>query len=341
MAEFLEMRYGARLAATFSVIGGVVCILFAGMGVLAIGKIVAGLTTLSVEQSIALISLIVGAYVFSGGMMSALLTDLLQGLMCLFILSFVMLPFLWMEVGGMASLRTLPPSTWDLAGEGMTLWTVLALNASALVGGVAAPWIYNWIAVSRDERAATQCGWGHLWKRVITLLFALYGILFAIYDPGLADGELAWGQVMGQLLPVGLLGLLVASFFAAAMSSADAWATTSSAMHVDYLYRKVLRRGRSLRHYLRASRVWAAASIGLAALCALQVETIRDILNMSMSLLGFLGLPIYFGVYWRRANRLGMWLSLTLGMGAYVTIMLLMTGTGRTFPDSASAFPWG
>ena len=71
------------------------------------------------------------------------------------------------------------------------------------------------------------------------------------------DPELAWGVVMKRVLPVGIgvVGLMIASFFSAAMSSADTYATTSSAMIVDYTYRKVLRPGRSLRHYLTAARI--------------------------------------------------------------------------------------
>ena len=204
LSEFFEMRYERNASALYSVIAGIICILFIGMFVLAIAKILGGLTTLSRQQCVWIITLIVGAYVFSGGMMSTLLTDVLQGLMCLFILSFIMLPFLWIKAGGWDMLQQYSaehPGLWNLVDpDKMTIWTILALNISALVGGVAAPWIYNWIAVSKNEKAATQCGWGHLWKRIITLLFAVYGILFAIYRPGLADPEQSWGIVMGEIL---------------------------------------------------------------------------------------------------------------------------------------------
>lgn len=348
LAEFLEMRYSTRVAALYAVLAGLLCVLFIGMFVLAIAKILGGVTGLNTQLCVWSISLIVGAYVCAGGMMSALLTDLVQGVMCLFILGFVMLPFLWIEADGMEGLRSLPVETWNFTAttRGMTLWTVVALNLSALVGGIAAPWIYNWISVSRDEKAATQCGWGHLWKRIVTLMFALYGMFFFIYlrkhqlSLPNNDPEMAWGVVMKEILPVGvgLLGLLIASFFAAAMSSADTYATTSSAMMIDYLYRGVIAPGKSLKHYLTASRAWAVVSIILAAGSTLYIDGIKDYVKLSLSLLSFLGVPIYFGVAWWRANTLGMWISLLLGTSSYVVIVLLMTGDGRPFANQDASF---
>ena len=341
LAEFLEMRYSRTVAALYALIAGIVCILFIGMFVLAIGKILAGFTSLDLRVCVWAISLVVSAYVFSGGMMSALLTDLLQGVMCLVILGFVMLPFVWNAAGGMEALRSQPVEIWNFTNEGMTLSTVLALNVSALAGGIAAPWIYNWMAVSRDERAATQCAWGHLWKRIVTLLFAVYGIFFAVLSPDLNDPEMGWGVVMRDVLPIGVgcVGLMIASFFAAAMSSADTYATTSSAMTVDYLYRKLLNRNQSLGHYLLAARIWSVVSILIAAASTTHFNLISDYVKLCMSLLSFLGIPIYFGVVWRGANTTGMWTSLGLGVVSYLTISYGMTGEGRTFADPSAAFP--
>jgi len=328
ISEFFEMRYDKYASALYSFMAGIICILFIGMFLLAIAKILAGLMTFNQSQCVLLITLIVGAYVFSGGMMSTLLNDILQGLMCLFILSFIMLPFLWVHAGGWEALQNysaVHPEIWNLVDpEKMTIWTVLALNLSALIGGIAAPWIYNWISVSKDEKAATQCGWGHLWKRLVTLLFAIYGILFAIYKPGLADPENSWGVVMNEILPIGVLGLLIASFFAAAMSSVGTFATTSSALYSNYLYRKIISPGQSLKHYLMAGRIWAIVSILIAALSTEFIPFIKQYVKLSLTLLSFLGVPIYFGIIWQKANRTGMWLSLTCGITTYITVIIIV-----------------
>ncbi len=341
MSEFFEMRYGKGVSAFYSVIAGTICILFIGMFVLAIGKILAGMIAFhpdfdtNVQICVWIISFVVGAYVCSGGMMSALLTDIIQGLMCLFILGFIGLPFLWKSAGGFDALRALPKSTWDMTSDSMTLSTVMALNLAALVGGIAAPWIYNWISISKNEKAATQCGWGHLWKRIITLVFAIYGILFLVYNTNVlsvinpelsarmaADPELAWGITMKQILPFGFLGLLIASFFAAAMSSADTFATTSSAMFVDFFYRRILSPKKSMKHYLTSARAWSVFSILIAAATTRYVTSISQYIKLTFNLLCFLGIPIYFAVIWRRANRLGMWLSFTFGISAYLTVIV-------------------
>lgn len=340
-AEFIAMRYGDKLAGFYGFVAGTLCILFIGMFLLAVGKILAGMLPIfddpaaNVQFHVWLIAVVVGVYVCAGGMMSTLINDIFQGLMCLFILGFIGLPFLWKETGGLDGLRALPVETWNMTSPAMGLETVIALNLAALVGGIAAPWIYNWISVSRDERAATQCGWGHLLKRVITLLFAVYGMQFLIYQrdvlsveaPELAaalhaDPELGWGIVMHRILPPLFIGLLLASFFAAAMSSAGTYATTSSAMFIDFIYRRFIAKDRPSASYLTAARVWVGASILFAASSTLWLSSISQYIKLAFNLLSFLGVPIYFAVLWRRSNRMGAWCSLIAGSAGYLAVSI-------------------
>lgn len=321
LAEYIEMRFSAGPASLFALLAGPLAILLCGTFLLAVGKILSGLTGIEVQGYVWSVAILVGLYVAAGGMMSTVLTDIVQGVMCLVFLSFMLLPFLFTEAGGWESFSLHArqnPELWQLTDAKMGPDSVFCLNLAALAGGIAYPSIFNWIAISKDEITATQCGWGHLWKRVITLVFALYGILFAILLPGLSDGEMAWGRVMDNVLPMGFKGLLVASFFAAVMSSAAASATTSSAMLVDYFYKKRIHPNATLAEMMNASRIWSGLAVLFAALSTLFISNIKDYIFLFMNLLSFMGIPILAGTFWHKPNVASAWLSLAGGVFGYL-----------------------
>ena len=313
MAEFFELRFGPGVATLYSVLGLLISVNFIGIFITGGGKVLAAITTLSVDSAVLICCTLVALYVATGGAMSSLLTDLFQGILCLVVLSFGLLPFLWKAAGGLDALAALPEATWSLQSVEIPWSYVIALLFSGAVGSVVAPNILTWIAIARDEKTGTQCGWAHVWKRLITVLFALYGILFAIYYPGLEDPELAWGTLMKSLLPAGVLGLLVASFAAALMSSVDTFATTTSGLMVDYLYRKRLFPARSPRFYITHARIWGFIAVFLGYVTTRFLENIIQYIELGWSLISFISVPLYFGLVWRRANRQALWAGVTTG----------------------------
>ena len=169
MAEFFELRFGSSAATLYALLGVLVCVNFIGIFETGGGKVLAAITGLPTDTAILICCTVVALYVASGGAMSSLLTDLFQGILCLAILSFGLLPFLWDAAGGLAALRELPASTWSLQSTDIPWTYILALLFSGAVGSVVAPNILTWIAIAKDEKAGTQCGWAHLWKRVVTI----------------------------------------------------------------------------------------------------------------------------------------------------------------------------
>ena len=324
-AEFFEMRFGPQVATFYAFLGSVVTLLLIGTFALAVAKTIAGLSGMSTQVALLSACVVVAFYVGSGGLMSSLLTDLFQGILSLTVFCFLLLPFLWYEVNGFQGLVSIEPQRWSIFSEEIPFSYVLALAAGGL-GAIATPVLFSFIVVGRDEKAATQCAWSHVWKRTVTVLFAVYGIMFAIYKPGLEtqpvpqDTELVWGLVMKEIVPAGLLGLLVASFFAALMSTVDTMAATTSGLAVDYLAKKRFLPGRSVAFYLRAARIWSVLAVFLAYVITLQFSTLKEIVEFLAPITGFLGIPLFFGVIWRRANRQGVWASLIAG----ITLMWLV-----------------
>ena len=129
-------------------------------------------------------------------------------------------------------------------------------------------------------------------------------------------------------LPVGLIGLLIAAVFAAAMSSIAAELNSLSAATVIDFYRRHLKKGASDRHYLRVSKVatgfWGIFA-SITALYATSLGSLIEVVNFFGSffygtLLGVFLLAVGF----RRATADGAFWGLVGGMVA-VGIVATMT----------------
>jgi SSS family solute:Na+ symporter len=119
-------------------------------------------------------------------------------------------------------------------------------------------------------------------------------------------------------LPPGLVGLIIAAIFAAAMSAtAGELSATASATIID-IYRRLLRPGQTDAHYLFASRVatafWGAVACVVAHF-AVQLGSLIEVVNrlgsiFYGSLLGVFVLALGF----RRANGTGAFVGLIAGI---------------------------
>jgi Na+/proline symporter len=157
---------------------------------------------------------------------------------------------------------------------------------------------------------------------------------------GQVSGETGYGDAVGDSpkpdvnyvfptfvttkLPPGLVGILIAAIFAAAMSAtAGELSATSSATIID-VYRRLVAPGKSDAHYLMAAR-WATAFWGLVACVvahvAVQLGSLIEVVNrigsiFYGSLLGVFVLALAF----RRATGTGAFVGLLTGIVTVVVI---------------------
>ena len=97
-----------------------------------------------------------------------------------------------------------------------------------------------------------------------------------------------------KYVPAGLLGLMIAVIFAAAMSSLDSELTALSSATVVDFYRRYFKREASPEHYLMASRTatlfWGVLASGFA-LYAGQLGSLIEAVNLVGSY--FYGIPCW------------------------------------------------
>jgi Na+/proline symporter len=147
-----------------------------------------------------------------------------------------------------------------------------------------------------------------------------------------ADAEAAYPRMVREFLPAGLLGLMVASFLGAYMSTVDSLLNSSSAYVVNDLYRRFIRPDAPERHYVRVSRLASVGFMVAAALVAWKADSIRQLFRFLLTFSSGVGLVYVLRWFWWRVNAwseiVAMAASAVLGTG----LILLQRWHGLPFP---------
>jgi len=282
--------------------------------------------------------LFVVVYGAAGGLRAAFYTDLLQGVF-LIILSVLLLPFAIMKTnaahGGEGTADAfrilhskLPESALQLFGSpqaiDFTWYFILVWGLMSLLNVTIQPNILVAIGSAKDEFTG-RFGFvtGNMIKRVVTVLWGLFS-LFALllYAGQIQDPDLVWGYATLDLLgplKIGLVGLMIACLLSALMSTADMFMITGSSLFTNDFYAQVVR-GKSEKHYILVARVFSGLFILGSVLIAASFSSLFDLIKFLVSFFSvFIG-SFWMGLLWRRANRIGSWVS----MGASTAVFLLL-----------------
>ena len=153
-------------------------------------------------------------------------------------------------------------------------------------------------------------------------------------DTPAADVNYVFPTFITTKMPVGLVGLMIAAIFAAAMSSIAAELNSLAAATVIDIYRRLLKPEASDAHYLRVSKmatlVWGLIACGVATV-AVGLGSLIEVVNrfgsyFYGSLLGVFVLAI--GVKWATP------------LGAFIGLIAGMTAVGVAASTTSIAFLW-
>lgn len=124
-----------------------------------------------------------------------------------------------------------------------------------------------------------------------------------------------------ELMPVGMLGLLLCALFAATISSMDSGLNRNAGIIVKNFYHPILRKSASPRELLVTGKLVSALFGVLIVLSALAIRSIQDFnLFEIMVLFGSMitipyAMPLVWGIFIKGAPRWAAWSSLLVGLG--------------------------
>ncbi|AFZ43827.1 Na+/solute symporter [Halothece sp. PCC 7418] len=237
----------------------------------------------------------------------------------------------------------LPPPNLDLPGQysafnlfGVTLFFYLLKTGIEGFSGAGGYMSQRYFAASSDRAAGLlSLFWILLlaFRWPLVTAFAILGIHYGLTNTVIADPELVLPTVIDTYIPVGIKGLLVACFIAAAMSTFDSIINSSAAYWVKDIYQAYLNPSANNEQLILQSRLASIAVVLIGLLFSFPVVNINDIWGWIT--LGFgsgLFIPLLLRWYWWRFNGYGFAVGMIAGMVTAIMTKL----SGISFPEYAN-----
>jgi SSS family solute:Na+ symporter len=326
LPDFFAARFGDRSGVLRSIL--IVIILLFMVGYVSAqfvggGKAFAGSFGLDLQLGVVLTALIVVVYTTLGGFLAVSLSDMLQA--CIMIVALVLVPTLAiLDFGGLGpvvdQLGTFDPTSID----------PFALTIGAAIGalgiGLGSPGnphiIVRYMSIADPDQLRYSAVVGTVWNVVMAWGALFIGLTGRVYFPDVAmlpnaDTEQLYPLLAAQHLHPVFFGIVVASIFAAIISTADSQLLVAASSVVRDLYEKILHRDETVpqRLLVRYSRM----VVVLLVIAALGFGVLAQELVFWLVLFAWAGLGAAIGptsilaLYWRGTTREGVVAGLVTG----------------------------
>jgi Na+/proline symporter len=251
---------------------------------------------------------LVAVFIMLGGLKASAVVDAVQAILVVLI-SVILIPFGLWRLGGPTALHEKVPDVMfnlfggDIASE-YTWYSICALLLVQLIG-IAGSQANMTISGSAKDEMAARLGavTGGFSKRFVTIAWAYCGLIaFALFGPGLPDPDQAWGLLTRELLPVGLIGIMITGILGGKIAVLGAQSVVLSGLLVKNLYEPLLP-GRSDAHYMVVARLAVPALLGAGVIVGLFLNSVIVILKFMIVLLLVWGVPITVLFLWRRVTQ--------------------------------------
>ena len=345
--EYLGRRYNAPVRTFFAVLWGLFMVGTVGTIFVSAGVMFEMLLGWSFYFSVVVTAILVAVYTTVGGLKAVVVTDTLScvvlivgaALICIFGL-------LHPDVGGWTGLHEkVGQLDWTEHHFHLVLpadhpefpWPAVLLGLGFVLGP--AYWMGNQAIVQRTlgTQSQSHARASYIFCAVLKLMFPVLLVLPGLIGLALFYDDLGnpgkWEEGVGnrvlpmlvvELLPTGVLGLVVGAFLAGVLSNLDSYVNSASTLVVTDLYRPVVR-GASDRHYLFVARGLVVVLLTAGGIVAFLIRPVfGSVFEAFQTFMTFFQGPLLalllLGMLTRRATQWGGMAGMLLGVGTAVAM---------------------
>ncbi len=237
-------------------------------------------------------------------------------------------------IGGVGGLLAQVPHAhlhWDeIARPGFILFWFLALMINNLLGENSIDKSVKYLSASSDRHARLAAAMPLLGTMFGPLVWMIPPMVSAVTHPHLAaqfpqlghPEEAAFLATAIDVLPKGMLGLLICGIFAATLTNMDAGLNQGAGIFVRNFYLPILNPACPEKKLLRVSKLCTGVFGAIIITLAVEVNRYRtsnlfDLLNqLGVSLSLPLVVPLCLGLFYKRTPGWSAWSTVLVGLGA-------------------------
>ena len=324
--HFLETRYGPGIRVIYSIGWLIFFIITIAAELYLGGMFLKNILHIPFWPTVFVLTAVVGTYTLLGGLGAAIMMEFVQFIIMM--VGTIPLVFILLNmVGGFEGIKDVLLTQWNVSPQ---YFSVLPDNHHPYGPG---PWIIlgqcfvvtvGWCAghqsmVQRNlgARSLYDSKLGYVVAGLPKTLGAfLYivpmiaaPIIFAQHGIFVEKADAAYGKLILNLLPAGMLGLFIAGLVSAGLSSISGVLNSSSTIVIKDIYERFIVKGKPDHHYFVAGRV---ATFGIIVASLLLVSVVARsplIMWLEQTLLAILLGPfmaiLILAIFWRRTNTPG------------------------------------
>ncbi len=319
--EMLSHHYGKHVAFWAGIISAIGYLGFTSSQILAGAKLTSGtIDGLTVNNAAMIMGVIAIVYTALGGIKAVIYTDTIQWTILLSGLTFVGVPFALHSIGGIEVLRN------SVDQEMLQLtnikWSVIVNWAFSIIPiwfiGMT---LYQRIYAASSQKEA-QKAWflaGLFEYPVMAFLGVFLGLLakvsvdqgiIPLAEAGGIDNETAMPMMLKYVLPTGALGVILAAYFSAILSTADSCLMASSGNFVRDIFKV-----KKDKNTLKVSQIMTFVLGSLALGLALYMPSVLELMLLSYSFMvsGLLA-PVVGFIFFKKPKPQAGMLSMAAGM---------------------------
>lgn len=300
-AEFIKDRLGAHVQKSFIYIFMLVSLFIKGSVLYSVAKLVGS----SLEFPLVPVTLILGilmiAYTAVGGLWAVMVTDILQ-FVILTAAVLLIIPLAFTEAGGVHTFLTKVPDDFFHVVNGEYTWGFIAAFALYHIFYIGGNWTFVQRYTSVDTpKSASKVAFLFAGLYILSpVLWMLPPMIYQTINPGLTglETENAYLMVCKQVLPAGLMGLILTGMYFSTSASANTALNVVSAVFTNDIYKGTINPKASDAQLMKIARrsSWCFG-FGMIVI-ALIVPYIGGIVEFTLSVGAITGGPLLAPPIW-------------------------------------------